>query len=76
MSYIEFNWILEFRSSVEINLKRGIDCYNCAKDCFAHVSTETDKHELVLKRISNAQNEIGVFYMNQMASGIVQTEGI
>ncbi|CAF1135868.1 unnamed protein product [Adineta steineri] len=70
-NYSEFSWVFELTPVIERNLFASAHAYEYALNIIRNVDNqENQRWFLLTKRLGNARNEMGVYWMNQCAQAI------
>ena len=71
----EFIWLWELTGSIERNLSASAHAYEYAINLVRTLNSEdSERLNMLIKRVGNVRNEMGVFWMNQCAQLVKHLE--
>jgi hypothetical protein len=64
----EFSWVFELTPVIERNLFASVNAYEYAINIIRNLGeNEKERLHLLIKRLGNVRNEMGVYWMNRYA---------
>ncbi len=68
MLFKEFSWVFELTPVIERNLFASVNAYEYAINIIRNLGeNEKERLHLLIKRLGNVRNEMGVYWMNRYA---------
>lgn len=69
--FLEFSWVYELTPMIERNLSASVHAYEYAINIIQSLGeNEKQRLNLLVKRLGNVRNEMGVYWMNQCAQAL------
>ena len=73
--HIEFSWVFELTPIIERNLFASAQAYEYAINIVRYLGdSEKSRLQLLIKRLGNVRNEMGVYWMNRYAQALKQSD--
>ena len=71
----EFSWVFELTPIIERNLFASSQAYEYAINIVRYLGdSEKAQLQLLIKRLGNVRNEMGVYWMNRYAQALKQSD--